>query len=76
MASQESPLASASEQPNTKKSRFAGWFGKRMPKISAPEAENNDSYRPKATLGILSDKETDEVPGEWLNQAGDSGWQW
>ncbi|RAH65170.1 putative MFS transporter [Aspergillus aculeatinus CBS 121060] len=66
MASQESPLASASEQPNTKKSQFAGWFGKGTPKISAPEAENNDSYRPKATLGILSDKETDEVPGTVL----------
>lgn len=27
------------------------------------ESVNNRSYRSKATLGILSDKETDEVPG-------------
>jgi hypothetical protein len=30
------------------------------------ETESNDdqTYRAKATLGILSDKQTDEVPGE------------
>jgi hypothetical protein len=30
---------------------------------SESESINNPSHRPKATLGILSDKETDEVPG-------------
>lgn len=32
------------------------------------ESVNNPSYRPKATLGILSDKETDEVPGTFYTR--------
>lgn len=28
------------------------------------EANEEPTYRPRRTLGILSDKETDEVPGE------------
>jgi hypothetical protein len=33
------------------------------PESEKSESVNNPSHRPKATLGILSDKETDEVPG-------------
>lgn len=33
------------------------------------ESVNNRSYRSKATLGILSDKETDEVPGTFYTPA-------
>lgn len=29
-----------------------------------PESGEDQTYRSKSTLGILSDKETDEVPGE------------
>lgn len=28
------------------------------------ESDEEASYRPKSTLGILSDKQTDEVPGK------------
>lgn len=30
-------------------------------------ASGDQTYRARATLGILSDKQTDEVPGEWKN---------
>jgi hypothetical protein len=30
-----------------------------------PESGEGQTYRSKSTLGILSDKETDEVPGEY-----------
>ncbi|GFF51664.1 uncharacterized MFS-type transporter C1271.10c [Aspergillus udagawae] len=36
------------------------------PESEKSESVNNASHRPKATLGILSDKETDEVPGTVL----------
>lgn len=29
-----------------------------------PESSEDQTYRAKSTLGILSDRETDEVPGE------------
>jgi hypothetical protein len=29
-----------------------------------PESSENPTYRAKSTLGILSDRETDEVPGK------------
>jgi hypothetical protein len=30
----------------------------------APESSEDQTYRARSTLGILSDKQTDEVPGE------------
>lgn len=42
-----------------------GWkrfFGEKP--LGGQESDQEDSYRPKSTLGILSDRETDEVPGE------------
>lgn len=37
---------------------------KRLLGKASPSGSEDDSYRSKSTLGILSDKETDEVPGE------------
>lgn len=44
--------------------RWKPWFGRSSSTDEAQSREKNDSYRPKSTLGILSDKETDEVPGK------------
>lgn len=38
------------------------WFGGKSDESQS--SEQDDSYRPKLTLGILSDKQTDEVPGK------------
>ncbi|PYH47806.1 putative MFS transporter [Aspergillus saccharolyticus JOP 1030-1] len=65
MASEGSSVAPTSEKPLPKRSRLSSWFGKKSSGTSATDAENS-SYRPKSTLGILSDKETDEVPGTVL----------
>ncbi|RAL12174.1 putative MFS transporter [Aspergillus homomorphus CBS 101889] len=64
MASQESPVPPLGTQSKSKRKQFSSWFGRGSIEASAPDAEHN--YRPKATLGILSDKETDEVPGTVL----------
>lgn len=43
-----------------------GW--RRWLSSSANESESADEdkpYRARATMGILSDRETDEVPGKW-----------
>ena len=50
----------AQEQP--KVSRWRRVFGGKTKED--PESGENQTYRSKSTLGILSDKETDEVPGE------------
>ena len=50
------------DHPPPTKSRLRRWLGR-----SANVSESTDeykSYRPKNTMGILSDKETDEVPGK------------
>ncbi|EPS26853.1 hypothetical protein PDE_01793 [Penicillium oxalicum 114-2] len=39
---------------------------KRLLGKASPSGSEDDSYRSKSTLGILSDKETDEVPGTVL----------
>ncbi|RAL05143.1 putative MFS transporter [Aspergillus ibericus CBS 121593] len=65
MATEEAPTASPAEQSQPSK----GWW-KRLRGTNAPETPtittSESPYRPKATLGILSDKETDEVPGTVL----------
>jgi hypothetical protein len=43
--------------------RFFRGRGSGKAESEESESVNNRSYRSKATLGILSDKETDEVPG-------------
>lgn len=59
------------QQPT--QSRWKRWFGRgssqegSQPEESQPEEsqpERKKDYRPKSTLGILSDKQTDEVPGK------------
>ena len=45
-------------------SRWKRWFGRSSSTDEAQSWEREGSYRPKSTLGILSDKETDEVPGK------------
>ncbi|OJJ84292.1 putative MFS transporter [Aspergillus glaucus CBS 516.65] len=54
------------DQPprQTTPSRWKQWFGGKSGNESSPEAK--ESYRSKSTLGILSDKQTDEVPGTVL----------
>ncbi|KAJ5889046.1 hypothetical protein N7495_009087 [Penicillium taxi] len=42
------------------------WWRRMLGRKPETVEENNDSYRSKATLGILSDKYTDEVPGTVL----------
>ncbi|KAI9374101.1 major facilitator superfamily domain-containing protein [Aspergillus egyptiacus] len=45
-----------------------GWWGKifRSTSPKDPSSEEETNYRPRATLGILSDRQTDEVPGTVL----------
>lgn len=64
---EEQPPLTATEgteaDPNTPKSAAPRW--RRFFGASKEESANeNQTYRSKATLGILSDKQTDEVPGE------------
>lgn len=40
--------------------RWRRFFGGR----SVENADNEETYRARSTLGILSDKQTDEVPGK------------
>ncbi|PYH94079.1 MFS general substrate transporter [Aspergillus ellipticus CBS 707.79] len=65
MATEGDPTAPVSEQSSPTKS----WWERMMGADSssgAPEIASESPYRPKATLGILSDKVTDEVPGTVL----------
>lgn len=59
---EEPPTASPAQQSNPAR----GWW-KRLRGSNAPETPaittSQSPYRPRRTLGILSDKETDEVPG-------------
>lgn len=75
--SDEPATTNNEQQPQQRtRSRWRRWFGRGSPKDERkPEesqAEERNDYRPKSTLGILSDKQTDEVPGklcpdlEWL----------
>lgn len=43
-------------------SRWRRVFGEKTKED--PESSEDQTYRAKSTLGILSDKQTDEVPGE------------
>ena len=43
-------------------SRWRRVFGGKVKE--EPESSENPTYRAKSTLGILSDRETDEVPGK------------
>ena len=53
------------DQPRqTTPSRWKRWLGGKSGNESSPEVE--ESYRSKSTLGILSDKQTDEVPGKYI----------
>lgn len=45
-------------------SRWKRWFGRSSSTGEEQPREGENPYRPKSTLGILSDKETDEVPGK------------
>ncbi|CAK37944.1 uncharacterized protein An02g13600 [Aspergillus niger] len=62
---EEPPTASPAQQSNPAR----GWW-KRLRGSNAPETPaittSQSPYRPRRTLGILSDKETDEVPGTVL----------
>jgi hypothetical protein len=66
MSSADESPTSMGEMEKTHPSTMPRWrrvFGK---KPNRDQEENEDSiYRPKRTLGILSDRETDEVPGKW-----------
>ncbi|KAA8645797.1 hypothetical protein EYZ11_006745 [Aspergillus tanneri] len=42
------------------------WFGATSGSLPEDVDQENESYRAKSTLGILSDRETDEVPGTVL----------
>lgn len=46
--------------------RWGRWFGRGRNAEDGGENPENDSYRAKSTLGILSDTQTDEVPGTVL----------
>ncbi|KAJ5692329.1 hypothetical protein N7462_001752 [Penicillium macrosclerotiorum] len=66
---EESPPFTKAETSNgsdgTKKSGLPGWrrfFGEK----TKEDTQNEGNYRAKSTLGILSDKQTDEVPGTIL----------
>jgi hypothetical protein len=48
------------QQPTT--SRWKRLFGGKS--TEDPESGEEQNYRAKSTLGILSDKQTDEVPGK------------
>ncbi|KAE8349469.1 major facilitator superfamily domain-containing protein [Aspergillus coremiiformis] len=63
--------ASPSEHPEVGSQRPSSghWWRKafrRSPANNSESDQNNLNYRSKSTLGILSDKETDEVPGTVL----------
>lgn len=49
------------QQPT--QSRWKRWFGRGSSQEES-QPERKKDYRPKSTLGILSDKQTDEVPGK------------
>lgn len=53
------------DQPprQTTPSRWKRWLGGKLGNESSPEVK--ESYRSKSTLGILGDKQTDEVPGKY-----------
>ena len=57
----------ARDAPTAQQSKPTNGWWKRLTGTNAPEtptiATSQSPYRPKATLGILSDKQTDEVPG-------------
>lgn len=55
----DNPQSRASETP-----RWKRWFGRNASTDEEQSREDDDPYRPKSTLGILSDKATDEVPGK------------
>ncbi|KAJ5646189.1 hypothetical protein N7490_002561 [Penicillium lividum] len=70
MSSSDSPTAMADTEkpsPNTLP-RWRRIFGD---KPAHDQGADESTYRPKSTLGILSDKETDEVPGTVLLLASD-----
>ncbi|OOF90845.1 hypothetical protein ASPCADRAFT_211802 [Aspergillus carbonarius ITEM 5010] len=60
----------ARDAPTAQQSKPTNGWWKRLTGTNAPEtptiATSQSPYRPKATLGILSDKQTDEVPGTVL----------
>ncbi|KAL2850752.1 major facilitator superfamily domain-containing protein [Aspergillus pseudoustus] len=72
MATRDNPPVSATEQaqedrgtPTRLERRWWKKLGARSPSDSSSNAEDTN-YRPRATLGILSDPQTDEVPGTVL----------
>lgn len=52
-----------SEDRPRQATRWKRWLGGKSGDESSPEVK--ESYRSKSTLGILSDKQTDEVPGRY-----------
>jgi hypothetical protein len=49
--------------PQAATSRWRRFIGRGSKET--PEGNEEPTYRAKSTLGILSDKQTDEVPGRW-----------
>ncbi|KKK18493.1 hypothetical protein ARAM_001905 [Aspergillus rambellii] len=62
------PAAQSLNDSNNEKSQSTSWWKKLLGSSSDDANSNVDDigYRPRATLGILSDRETDEVPGTVL----------
>ncbi|ODM18513.1 hypothetical protein SI65_06385 [Aspergillus cristatus] len=58
------PETSEDQTRQVTPSRWKRWFGGNSRDEASPEVK--ESYRAKSTLGILSDKQTDEVPGTVL----------
>ncbi|KAL2860557.1 major facilitator superfamily domain-containing protein [Aspergillus pseudodeflectus] len=72
MATSDSPPARPTEQeqedtgsPTRSERKWWKKLGAKSPSDSSSNAEDTN-YRPRATLGILSDRQTDEVPGTVL----------
>jgi len=64
-AMEHKPETSEDQLRQVPPSRWKRWLGGKSRDEASPEAK--ESYRSKSTLGILSDKQTDEVPGKSAN---------
>lgn len=62
-AMENKPETSEDRPRQATPSRWKRWLGGKSGDESSPEVK--EPYRSKSTLGILSDKQTDEVPGKY-----------
>ena len=64
---QNAVAATGQQQEENGHQAVRTWFRRIFNSSSSEDSGSNDgdtNYRPKATLGILSDRQTDEVPGK------------